>query len=140
MNAREWIDFLQSHDVDIYVSSRVQTPWLINGDGAYLPASDRIILTPRLNKEVVFHELAHWTAHETRLARDIDTGPLFANANPDDLEESIAWEFTKLMVKRFGGGSRNYYRYAPLYSMKSSEEVKFFGRQAYEFIRNEFEL
>lgn len=140
MTAKEWVEFLQNHGVDILVMS---TPDFFGGleanDGAYSHCDDQIILTRRLNKETLFHELAHWTARDDRLARDMDSYFL-DDAMQLNLEESIAWEATKLLVKRFGGGTKYYYRFAATHSMKNSPEAKYFGRQAYEFICNEFGL
>ena len=137
MNARKWVELFQDRGVDIRVDSK--NSWLPQNDGAYIHATDKIVLTQRLNKETLFHEIAHWTAD--RLDRDM--GYLVdENYDPakNDLEESIAWECTRLMVERFGGGNRYYYEYAPLHMTKDSPETKFFGRQAYEFICNEFGL
>lgn len=133
MNAKEWIEFLQNEGVHIRLSD---VSWIGNSsNGAYLWGSDEILCGPRVNKETVFHELAHWTGNKKRLNRDIVN-----NWDPatNDLEESIAWEAVKLMVKRFGGATRDYYKYAPRYSSMHSSEVKFFGRQAYEYICQEF--
>ena len=142
MRAREWVELLRLNGVDIQVTTTTINPLLGTSSGGYLQRADQLLLTPRLNKETLFHELGHWTGNDKRLNRDMDAGtqctPYVPEAN--DLEESIAWEFTKLMVKRFGGGTKHYYEYAPRFSMRNSEEAKFFGGQAYEFICNEFGL
>ena len=133
MNAKEWVEFLQNEGVHIRMSD---VSWIGTGcSGAYLWGSDEILYGPRLNKETVFHELGHWTGNKKRLNRDV-----VSDAATNDLEESIAWEVVKLMVNRFGGATRDYYKYAPRYSTMHSPEVKFFGRQAYEFICSEFGL
>lgn len=143
MNAKEWVKFLQDRGVDIFVMSVPHFIASVDGleanDGAYSHDEDQIILTRRLNKETLFHELAHWTASDDRLARDMDSYFL-DDTMQLNLEESIAWEATKLLVKRFGGGNRYYYIFAPTHSMKNSPEAKWFGRQAFEYICNEFEL
>jgi len=144
MNAKEWVEFLQNNGVDICVADARRAGALVLGpsDGAYFHGGDQILLTRRLNKETLFHELVHWTATDDRLARNMDAYLLYEDHDraAEDLEESIAWEATKLLVKRFGGGNRYYYIFAPIHSMKNSPEAKWFGRQAYEYICNEFGL
>lgn len=142
MNAREWVDFLKNRGVDIVITTTTINPMLGTSSGGYLQGSDQLLYTPRLNKETVFHELGHWTGNKKRLNRDMESGARFSPYDPlaNDLEESIAWEFVRLMVERFGGGNRYYYKYALKYSMKNSPEAKWFGKQAFEFICNEFNL
>ena len=142
MNATEWVDFLKGHGVNIVITTTTINPMLGTSSGGYLQGSDQLLYTLRLNKETVFHELGHWTGNAKRLNRDMESGARCSPYSPaaNDLEESIAWEFVRLMVKRFGGGSRQYYKYAPRHSMRNSFEAKWFGRQAFEFICNEFEL
>ena len=131
MTAIQWVDFLTNHGVDIRITN---SGGLIGkSGGGYLWVSDEILYAFKLNKETVFHELAHWTGNKLRLHRDDDEAA-------NDLEESIAWETTRLMVKRFGGGSWHYYHHAPKHSMRNSFEAKWFGRQAFEFICHEFNL
>lgn len=139
MNAREWVEFLRDNGLDIRV---YHEPWLGKGGGGYFNRSEQLVYTPTLNKETIFHELGHWTGNKRRLNRDMVSGAQCSPFNPEssDLEESIAWEFTKLMVKRFGGGTRHYYKYALRFSMRNSTEAKFLGRQAYDYICDEFNL
>lgn len=141
MNATQWVDFLKNHGVDIRIT---HSGGLIGkSGGGYLWVSDEILYALNLNKETVFHELAHWTGNKLRLDRDMESGALYSTPYDEaanDLEESIAWETTRLMVKRFGGGSWHYYHHAPKHSMRNSFEAKWFGRQAFEFICNEFNL
>jgi len=139
MNAIEWVGFLKNRGVAIKITA---SGGLIGkSGGGYLWGSDEILYALELNKETVFHELAHWTGNKKRLMRDMESGALNSETHDkaaNDLEESIAWETTKLMVKRFGGGTWHYYRHAPRHSMRNSSEAKWFGRQAFEFICNEF--
>lgn len=109
MRAKEWVELLRVNGVDIQVTTTTINPLLGTSSGGYLQRADQLLFTPKLNKETIFHELAHWTGNNKRLNRDMDSGSQTAPYVPaaNDLEESIAWEFTKLMVKRFGGGSRH---------------------------------
>ena len=135
MRAKEWVELLRHHGLDVRV---VHDEWLGKSGGAYADGSQQLVYTPSLNKETIFHELGHWTGNERRLDRDMGRFP--CNSEVNDLEESIAWEFTRLMVKRFGGGARYYYEIAPRHSMRKSPEAKWFGRQAFEYICNELGL
>ncbi len=139
MHAKEWVEFLQDHGLYVRVSHE---PWLGKSGGGYFDVSEQMLFTPTLNKETIFHELGHWTGNKRRLNRDMGSGATCSpyNSEANDLEESIAWEFTKLMVKRFGGGNRYYYKIAPRHSMRKSPEAKFFGKQAFEYICNELGL
>ncbi len=137
MNAKEWIVFLQNEGVDILVTSQREDPWMKKNDGAYLCIADQLLVTPRLSKETIFHELGHWTGIRKRLNRDMDRS---VTPSANELEECIAWEVARLMVKRFGGGTRYYYQFATMSPLRNSFEAKWFGRQAYEYICQEFGL
>ena len=137
MNAKEWVEFLQNQGVDILVTSQRQEPWMKKNDGAYLCIADQVLVTHRLSKETIFHELGHWTGIQKRLNRDMDRS---VTKSASELEECIAWEVARLMVTRFGGGTKYYYEIATLSSLRNSFETKWFGRQAYEFICSEFGL
>jgi len=133
MKAGEWIEFLQEQGVEIEVMSHGY--WLLSkNSGCYGHNSDKIFLTQKLSKEVLFHELVHWTGN--RLDRDMNT---LIRSNVQ-MEESIAWETTRLMVKKFGGGNSHYYKCAPEYNTMHSPKAKLEGKRAYHFICKEFGL
>ena len=141
MNAKESIEFLRDNGVDITITA--DHGLVGKSGGGYLCSSDEILYALNLNKETVFHELAHWTGNKSRLDRDMESGALHSGSYDqaaNDLEESIAWETTRLMVKRFGGGNWHYYTHALRHTNRNSPEAKWFGRQAFEYICDELKL
>jgi len=137
MKASEWVKFLQDRNVNIRLDN-MPNFW----HGYYSAIGDEIGLKRRPSKETLFHELAHWSGHPERLNREhiqaLTTNAWDAETN--DVEESIAWETSKLMRKKFGGGSAGYTRWCRLLKNRNTEHTRTEGKRAFDFICQRFDL
>ena len=92
----EWVKSFKADGVKIEFKPVVIVP---KNDGAYYWATDRIELREHASVSTVFHELSHWTGHQTRLGRNDFN---IFNAQSNLREEVIAWETTKSLSLQVG--------------------------------------
>jgi len=137
MRAGEWVEFLQKRNVNIVHDIKDILANARGNGGCYYQKSDKIILAPKASKEVVFHELGHWTGHETRLNR-VSLNNFSVLDGSRKIEEAIAWEVTKLMTSQFSGSTKHYYNWSTMF--EKTLFTKNEGKCAYRFICKEFNL
>lgn len=80
------------------------TPWLFDGEGFYDSDTDEVYVSPiaRADKrQVLIHELIHWTGHKTRLARESFVTPHSIPWRLRMLEECIALVGERELSLRF---------------------------------------
>jgi len=139
MRAKQWVELLKDRGVNIKVNYSI-LPWFGAKGGCYYWHSDKIELGVGFSDEVVFHELSHWSGHDSRLERDFTKEPanLLHNSLERELEESIAWESTKLLTKFFKSRKKWHNTYANNYLQ--NDHTRSEGKRAYHFLINELNL
>jgi len=97
VNTHGWVGRLQKQGVKIDVCD---TPQEIHPEntGLYYWESDLIELIPDGDLGTLFHELSHWTGHESRLNREWNLyhKPTWIR------EELIAWKSTNAVASHMG--------------------------------------